>query len=432
MTETSALYGAARQQKKFEEMKQELGSHLAKARGLTDAASAANRELTGDEHAEVERHLAACKDLGPRVERQRQIAAVQEQAELLTSCLRGVGSPEPIPGQQGSSSYGGGLPGMKVAGRRWANAVIRANSDSAGNYKGLTPAGTVVVDVPSPDVVALGKPVASVRQLIPTLPSSGMLAFFRQTLRDNRAAPVAQGALKPTSIYNLERVEERVRTLAHLSEPMHRTDFSDAPLLAEFVGGGEMLYGLERALEDQILNGSGVGENMTGLANTSGVQTVALVTGPATGPVNLLISLRRGLTRLEQQGLTASGFVLSPADWESVETAYTTTGGLVLAEGGQTAVPVDSAARRLWGVPVVSTPACPVGTAYACDFLGSTRLYVREEMRLDWSENVYDPDALGAGVGATDFERNMLRMRAEMRAYFAVTRPSGCVKISLV
>jgi hypothetical protein len=41
------------------------------------------------------------------------------------------------------------------------------------------------------------------------------------------------------------------------------------------------------------------------------------------------------------------------------------------------------------------------------------------------------PDALGEGDGASDFARNMLRLRAEMRAAIAITRPVGFVSVDL-
>jgi hypothetical protein len=55
---------------------------------------------------------------------------------------------------------------------------------------------------------------------------------------------------------------------------------------------------------------------------------------------------------------------------------------------------------------------------------------VREDVTIDWSENLYDPDALGAGIGASDFERNMVRFRCEGRFGLAIKRPAGIVKIT--
>jgi hypothetical protein len=59
------------------------------------------------------------------------------------------------------------------------------------------------------------------------------------------------------------------------------------------------------------------------------------------------------------------------------------------------------------------------------------KLQVRQDGVLDWSENVYDPNALGSGSGASDFERNMLRFRFEGRFGLEILRPSAIVEIDL-
>ena len=64
---------------------------------------------------------------------------------------------------------------------------------------------------------------------------------------------------------------------------------------------------------------------------------------------------------------------------------------------------------------------------FLVDLDGSLRLVEREGVRVDWSENVYDP-LFNEGAGATDFERNMLRFRAEGRWDLQIQRPRGIVE----
>ena len=70
------------------------------------------------------------------------------------------------------------------------------------------------------------------------------------------------------------------------------------------------------------------------------------------------------------------------------------------------------------------------GIAYLADF-SQMLLHIREEGRLDWSENIYDPNALGTGVGASDFQRNLLRFRFEGRFGLEIRRPSAIVEVDL-
>ena len=56
--------------------------------------------------------------------------------------------------------------------------------------------------------------------------------------------------------------------------------------------GTEMELGLAAALEDQVLNGSGFGENLTGIGNVSGAQAQAFTT-------DLFVTARKAITKLE-------------------------------------------------------------------------------------------------------------------------------------
>jgi HK97 family phage major capsid protein len=387
-----------------EELREAAARALEDARKITDEAIAAERELTSDEFRRYESLMSKARLLEARVKQ-----------------MKGSGNFGTSPGDITSLfGTGGSGPAARAVRGGWGKAIVRQALDEYGRFKGLTPSGTVLVNIPAPAAVQQGMPVASLRSLIPAEQTNGMYAFLRQTLRTNNAAPVGAGALKPTSEYEYERVEERARVIAHLSQPIARQDIADAPLIE--VISSEMAFGLEMALTAQILAGTGVGENLTGLNATPGVQTSPLLGATA---LNKIQTLRRAIV-----GLEGTGWVMAPSDWEAIE-LLADSGGALMLQGADQRIPIDSAARRLFGIPVVATPSCTPGVAWLADFTGSTKLYVREEARLDWSENTWDPDALGSGLGASDFARNLIRFRCEGRFGFAVTRPSGVVKISL-
>lgn len=163
------------------------------------------------------------------------------------------------------------------------------------------------------------------------------------------------------------------------------------------------------------------GENFTGLLNTSGTQVQAWAT-------DLLTTTRQAITKLETRNLAASGWILHPADWERIELTVNASG---YALGAGAAVPVDRAARRLWGVPVALSTSAVVGTGWVADFAGSTELKLREEAVIDWSENLYSPDQFGAGQGGSLSHANQIVFRCELRAGLDVTRPIGLVKTTL-
>ncbi|WP_405645892.1 phage major capsid protein [Streptomyces sp. NBC_00019] len=405
---------------------------LIEAKGIAALAEAEGRDFTPNEARTVQAAIAKGRNL------LEQAAAAERGPgpdDDLKATLRQLGD-DIAPSGDGSfrqgrtgfherasgASKASQHPRVKAAGGSdWGSKVRDAVSGSAG-YKGILASGAVPLTVPlDPEPIRIGVPVLALRQLIPTVTGPSRFGYLRQTVRTNNAAPVARGALKPTSVYTWERIDDRTRTIAHLSEPIARQDLRDAPSL-ERVLDVEMRLGTELSLEGQIINGSGSGENMTGIANVSGSQAQAWDT-------DLLTTLRKAKTKLEVNSfIEGAAYVMHPNDWETVELLANNEADYYLGGPVQT---VDVTARRLWGLPVVSTTAQTAGTAHLVNFGLATELQLVEDVRLDWSENVYDPNALGAGSGASDFQRNMVRFRCEMDAGLKIFQPSAIVEIDL-
>lgn len=399
---------------------------MAKARTLATKAETEGRGFTEHEQAVALELQRQAGELEPRMRQAESDAAVKAAiAELGNDIGVGASDTKAVSTTRTEARPVHGK--VKAAGGSgsWGQAVVKAHSNAFGGFKALLPSGAVPVTVPlAPEPVRMGEPVLALRQLITPVPNTGgPFAYMRQTVRDHNAAPVAPGARKPRSTYTLARQEGRTVTIAHLSEPVHRQDLDDAPMLEQFLDA-ELRLGLEETLEDQIINGSGIGENFTGISNVSGLQAQVWDT-------SMLISCRKAITKLERIGITPTGFLLGPDDWETLELLTLGDDATFALSTGTATVPVDRAARRLWGLPVVVSNAVAAGTGYLADFAGSVELHMREEARIDWNEGSYDPNLLGAGQGASLFETNQLEFRCELRAGLAVTRPAGVVEIDL-
>ncbi len=294
-----------------------------------------------------------------------------------------------------------------MAGRDWGRKDL------------LTPSGIVAVPSLASYIPAVGEVIETVLQAIPhERLSSPSVKYLREVQRTHAATAVALGAKKPTSTYELVEVVAEAQTIAHLSEPIPRQWLSDVANLRRYLD--EVLrQGLELALEDEILNGSGVAPHLEGLLQVSGHLIQEFDT-------DRIVTCRKALTALETQGIPASRavFVLHPYDWEAIELMTVADGQYMLGAPGQ-ALPVDRARRQLWGTRVTLSTRIAEGTGLAFD-LRAVRKYEREQVTLSWSENVFD-----ASAGATDFERNLTRWRAEGRWALAVFRPAAIVEIEL-
>jgi len=173
-----------------------------------------------------------------------------------------------------------------------------------------------------------------------------------------------------------------------------------------------LMYGLRLQEDAQILNGDGSGENLTGVLQTSGIQTYAWSSG-ATGDLKA-DAIRRAATLSFLAYYEPTGVVMHPNDWEDIE--------LSKDDNGQYLVAVSVAlggTPRLWRIPVVDTPAIAEGTALVGAFGTAAQIYDREQASIRISEQHAD-----------FFVRNAIVILAEQRLALAVKRPEAFVSVS--
>lgn len=384
-------------------LKETRAAALKAANDIVVKAQAEGRDLRDGEQAAIEAKFAEIEALDVK------IAAAAKSQELIDR-LAGSGRGHRPPGVPEAPRDGN--PPIALFGRsgKAAAAQIVNQMRDAGGQKAIV-AGTNIVFQPTAamvgtDILAARHLPMSFLELLPATPRDvPQWSYMRQTARNNMAAIVPAGGLKPTSIYTIAPEQGKVHVFAHMSEPVDSYLLEDVEPLTAFLRT-EMLYGLAVEIEDEVIHGSGVGDHLEGLMATSGVQTQT----PAVDPIT---TLRSAATKLELQGFTPAAFILNASDWELVETTRNTSGAFDL--GG----PVDRAARTVWGVQVVL----------------STRLAVGEAVALDTSALTLDYDETGvrfqAGYVNEDFSHNRVRFRAEGRFGLSTSQPAGIVIVDL-
>jgi len=258
-----------------------------------------------------------------------------------------------------------------------------------------------------------------VRDLFPVRrTNAAVIEYFRMTGFTNNASVVPErvssafGA-KPQTTMAFTGVQAPVRTIAHW-EAAHRNVLADEPQLRSIIDN-ELLYGLRLHEDYQILSGAGTSEDLTGILNTSGIQTYAWSAG-ATLPVKdtKADAVRRAATLSFLAYYEPSGIILHPNDWEDIELVKDSNGQYLMAVSI-----VQGAEARMWRIPVVDTPAITEGTALIGSFGQGAQLYDREEATIRVSEQHSD-----------FFVRNAIVVLAEQRLALAVKRPESFVKVT--
>ncbi|MGV8973381.1 MAG: phage major capsid protein [Rhodoglobus sp.] len=376
-------------------MKAERAQLLAKASLLTDGAKAAARDLTTQEKSDVEGHLARVDEIDTTFKSMESDQARLRKLAQLSGDFT----------QDGKGFF------QLNAKAITADLLGAHHGESGPGIKALVGAGESTVGIPllSASPVDMGKIATSLLDVLPAQQVAREFSYLRQTARTNNAAVVASGGLKPTSVYTLERIEEHLRVIAHLSEPIDKFWLEDDGALGQFVGS-ELVYGLQLGIENQILNGNGLTDNFTGLNVTSGIQTQAWT-------VDMITTARNGLTQAQTAVGEGPGFyVFNPFDWAKIE--LTTVGSAYAMNSGGANVPVDQAARKLWGSPVVLSNAQAAGYGLYAQ-RESVRVFASGSIKVEWN------------ASGDDFQRNLLRARCEGRFGFAVPRPLGVVRLDL-
>ena len=267
-------------------------------------------------------------------------------------------------------------------------------------------------------IVERAKRAARVRDLFAVQQTNtNMIEYFRVSGFTNNAAARAERNAGDTAYVSSAQssmtvvgVQAPVRTIAHF-EVAHRNVLDDEPTLRGIIDS-ELLYGLRLVEDDQILNGDGTGSNLTGIRNTSGIQTLNWSAGVAGD--SRIDAVRRGITKALLAYYEPTGVIVHPNDMEDIE---------LTKDGENRHIMVMSvslgAEARLWRLPMVSSPAITEGKALVGSFGIGATLYDRMEGTIRIAEQHSDL-----------FIRSAVAVLAEERIALAVKRPESFVEVS--
>jgi len=376
---------------------------LLQVKGLFDKADSEGRVLSTLEEATAANLMAQADGL------KAQFSKAAGDDELRKQILA-LGAGEPLGGYRSNPSGG-------ARGGAWGAEFFKQYRPQYGQKDLISPSGSVAVPVMTQELPPLTEKLETVMQAVPseTIGTDGF-SYLQETVRTHNADVVPVGEKKPVSIYTVQRIDDRVRTIAHISERIPRQYLSDMSLLQKYLDG-MLRQGCALSLEYQVLQGSGIGENMAGMLSVSGRQFMPFST-------TVLRTLREALTLLELVNIPGGIFCFHPLDWQELDLAQDLVNSFALATPSQ-ALPVDRAARQVWGQRVAVSTQMPQATALLFD-PASVHMWQRETTRIDWSENTWNPD-----TQKNDFEANLTTWRGEQRAGFGALRPAGIVEIAL-
>ncbi|OZD65144.1 phage major capsid protein [Rhodococcus sp. 06-1059B-a] len=232
------------------------------------------------------------------------------------------------------------------------------------------------------------------------------------------AAIVAEGGLKPLSDITTSIEDAKVYTYADGYDVTNQL-LSDGPAFASYMDS-ELEYSIDNVIEELLLNGTGVNGVPRGLLHTTGVQEVDYAAGDVAGgeispaaAMAFVKATRRGITRVTRRGIggKVDAVLISPEMEEAIDLLQDANERFY----GQG--PFGAGPGTLWGRPRVTSDRLDIEQGILGDFK-QIALLDREGLTVQ-AFNQHKDYA----------QRNMVYVRAELRAAQAIWKPNRLVVI---
>lgn len=257
-------------------------------------------------------------------------------------------------------------------------------------------------------------------RVVEALPSgqttSNMVEYTRELSYTNAAAETSEGEAKPESTLTFELAEAPVRTIATIIRTSKQI-LSDSAALQSYIDA-RLRYGVLLRLEQQVLNGNGTSPNISGMLHSGNFTAFVAHTGD-----NEFDSVNRAKYQVIAADLEADTVIMNPVDWGSMERRKTDTNGGGAYLGAISAVSyvgTGISTPTLWGLRVVLSNSIGSGSFVV---LASSAVQVFE--REGVTVQIFEQDA-------DNVTKNLLTIRAEMRAALAIYRVAAIVSGTLI
>lgn len=220
--------------------------------------------------------------------------------------------------------------------------------------------------------------------------------------------PVSQGLNKPEMKLTMDSVTLTTKTFP-VRCAIHRQELRDIPAVQQRLVG-RMQGQLRVDEESQVLLGSGTGDELTGIANTSGINTYLQSTNIDDTKLD---AIRRSKTTITNFYHMPSAVVVNDNDWEDIELLKGDDNHYVFVQ-----IPIaGTQITAVWRLAVVPTTAMTEGTWLTGDFRNGAAICEREGMDFAMTDSNKD-----------HFEQNLIDLRVEMESGVEVYYPKAFCK----
>lgn len=375
------------------------------------------KSLSGDTAAKAEEIRKMNDELSDLGQQRDELAQVQKAAERVRSAGANA---EQSGGERGSEPDAGkAQQGAKQQRQQFGDMFV---ASKAYKGRGGRELGTVDAELKTlfetgagwePETTRTGRMVeeavrpVQVTDLVPsTTTGQSAVVYMEETTFTNAAAETAEGGAFGEAALGLTEQSSTVRKIP-VYIPVTDEQLEDEPQVRGYLNN-RLPFMLRQRLDSQILNGDGVAPNLTGILNTTGIQSQAKGTDPIPDAVYKAIVLGRVTGRSQPNAV-----VFNPFDWQKVRLLRTSDGLYIWGN------PSEAGPERIWGLNVAQGDVLTQGSALVGDFANFSELATRRGIDVQVSNS-----------HGTYFTEGKQAVRADMRVALVVYRPAAFVEVT--
>lgn len=389
----------------------------------TALAEKEDRVLTAEEKAEVQALVDEAKAIDGQITRAKGDQMLQDEIDRMNALATPIATPAGAAaprngrgrvlslGEQfvASPEYGKFKDAGRAKGARWSTGVVELHSELLDSDAGSPGSGgdLIVPQYQSGILPILFRRLTIADLIAPGTTDSNLIIYMKETQFDNNADTVQEGAEKPESGLRFDQAQDRVHKIAHWL-PVTEEMLEDVPQLRSYIDS-RLRLGVQLVEEDKLLNGADSPAELTGILNRDGLATPVDAGSASPDNPGADAIFRQMMAIFNSSFLMPDGIVTNPLNWQTIQLMKDANGQYM--GGGPFNSPVPA---RLWGLPVVPTPAITSGNALVGAFRQAAQIFRKGGLRVEASNSHDDY-----------FIRNLVAIRAEERLALAVYRPGA-------
>jgi HK97 family phage major capsid protein len=407
------------------------------AQAIVDGAKAAGRDLSADDSAKVQEYIGKVREFDGRI-----AAAKADEAMLSELGSLGIKQDEEV----AAGEQGGKASDYESLGEHFVKSKAYSHIKAIGQGERFTVSASEY-EQKAPSTFVTGGPALTgltqtqygrvvpyplERPTVASLLSQGQLqatslTYYTQTSAAASAsggfASVAEAGAKPQLGFSFSPTTETLKKIAGWYAISDEA-ITDTPYLRSVIDN-QLLVRLALAEEQQLLVASGAGNDLNGLMarTTQSIAATGVTTASGGFGLNNLVALLNAQTTIQVATfLQPDGMVINPIDYQKIRLA--TDANAQLYGGGPFTGAYGNGGLAMnpdvWGYKTVVTTAMPQGTALVGNFKVGAQMFRKGGIRVD-----------STNTDGTDFQNNIIKVRAEERLLLAVYQPNAFCKVVL-